>query len=66
MHPDDFFAPHYARGAIGAHEPRWFMRGQHVKPEESHQAFLDLEAAWMITMHWGCFDLTDEPPDPAP
>lgn len=51
---------------IGAYEPRWFMRPQHVDPEEALQAFLDLGAARMVSMHWGCFDLTDEPPDLAP
>ncbi len=51
---------------IGAYEPRWFMRYQHVNPEEAWQAFLDLGARTMIPMHWGCFDLTDEPVDLAP
>jgi N-acyl-phosphatidylethanolamine-hydrolysing phospholipase D len=51
---------------IGAYEPRWFMRYQHVDPEEGYQAFLDLGARAMIPMHWGCFDLTDEPADLAP
>jgi N-acyl-phosphatidylethanolamine-hydrolysing phospholipase D len=51
---------------IGAYEPRWFMRYQHLNPEEAWQAFLDLGARTMIPMHWGCFDLTDEPVDLAP
>jgi L-ascorbate metabolism protein UlaG (beta-lactamase superfamily) len=51
---------------IGAYEPRWFMRSQHVDPEEAYQAFLDLGARTMIPMHWGCFNLTDEPVDLAP
>jgi N-acyl-phosphatidylethanolamine-hydrolysing phospholipase D len=51
---------------IGAYEPRWFMRAQHVNPAEGYQAFLDLGARTMIPMHWGCFDLTDEPVDLAP
>lgn len=51
---------------IGAYEPRWFMRYQHVDPEEAYQAFLDLGARRMIPMHWGCFDLTDEPTDLPP
>ncbi|HYG63157.1 MAG TPA: MBL fold metallo-hydrolase [Thermoanaerobaculia bacterium] len=51
---------------IGAYEPRWFMRYQHVDPGEAYQAFLDLGARWMIPMHWGAFDLTDEPVDLAP
>jgi N-acyl-phosphatidylethanolamine-hydrolysing phospholipase D len=51
---------------IGAYEPRWFMRYQHMDPTESYQAFLDLRARHMIGMHWGTFDLTDEPVDLAP
>lgn len=51
---------------IGAYEPRWFMRLQHMDPAEALQAFGDLGAAHMIPMHWGVFDLTDEPIDRAP
>ena len=51
---------------IGAYEPRWFMRYQHMNPAEAYQAFLDLDAHYMLPMHWGTFDLTDEPVDLAP
>jgi N-acyl-phosphatidylethanolamine-hydrolysing phospholipase D len=51
---------------IGAYEPRWFMKYQHTDPREAWQAFLDLGARHMIPMHWGAFDLTDEPADLAP
>ena len=51
---------------IGAYEPRWFMRTAHINPEEAWRAFLDLGARTMFSMHWGCFDLTDEPADLAP
>lgn len=46
---------------VGAYEPRWFMHPQHMNPTESLQAFDDLGAAHFIAMHWGTFDLTDEP-----
>ena len=51
---------------IGGYEPRWFMRSQHMDPAEAYQAFLDLRAGHMIAMHWGTFDLTDEPADLPP
>ncbi len=51
---------------IGAYEPRWFMKYQHIDPAEALQAFQDLGARHMIPMHWGTFDLTDEPADFAP
>ncbi|MEE2679854.1 MAG: MBL fold metallo-hydrolase [Myxococcota bacterium] len=51
---------------IGAYEPRWFMRWQHMDPAEAYQAFLDLNARFMLSMHWGTFDLTDEPVDLPP
>ena len=51
---------------IGAYEPRWFMAYQHMDPEEAYQAFLDLRAGTLLPMHFGTFDLTDEPIDLPP
>ncbi len=48
---------------MGAYEPRWFMSPQHMAPEDSVQALLDLGARHAMAMHWGTFDLTDEPLD---
>jgi N-acyl-phosphatidylethanolamine-hydrolysing phospholipase D len=51
---------------IGAYEPRWFMRYAHMNPAEAYQACRELGAAAMVPMHWGTFDLTDEPLDLPP
>ncbi len=51
---------------IGAYEPRRFLHHNHVSPEESLQAFLDLGAKVMIPMHWGTFKLAREPLDEPP
>jgi N-acyl-phosphatidylethanolamine-hydrolysing phospholipase D len=51
---------------IGAYEPRWFMAYPHMNPAEAYRAFQELGARWMIPMHWGTFDLTDEPLDLPP
>ncbi len=48
---------------LGAYEPRWFMGEQHMNPAESIQGLLDLGARHFVGMHWGTFDLTDEPLD---
>ena len=45
---------------IGAYEPRWFMRDQHMNPAESVQALIDCGAEFALAHHFGTFQLTDE------
>jgi L-ascorbate metabolism protein UlaG (beta-lactamase superfamily) len=46
---------------IGAYAPRWFMKHQHMNPEDAVKAFQALGAKEFVAMHWGTFKLTDEP-----
>lgn len=47
---------------IGAFEPRWFMQSNHNNPEDALQAFQDAKAETLVPIHYGTFDLSDEPP----
>lgn len=51
---------------IGAYDPDWFMGKQHMNPEQAVRAFRDLQAHAFVAMHWGTFQLTDEPMDEPP
>lgn len=69
---DSGYGPHYKAARekfgqidvallpIGAYEPRWFMRAQHMNPDDAVQAHLDLHAKHSIGIHFGTFQLTDE------
>ncbi|PZQ14218.1 MAG: hypothetical protein DI565_12360 [Ancylobacter novellus] len=45
---------------IGAYEPRWFMKDQHMNAEEAVTAFGLLGAEAAVGCHWGVFQLTAE------
>ncbi len=47
---------------IGAYKPIWFMKANHNAPDEAFQAFVDSKADVLVPMHFGRFDLSDEPP----
>ncbi|CAN5325555.1 MBL fold metallo-hydrolase [soil metagenome] len=59
----EFGRPDVAMIPIGAYEPRWFMATQHVNPAEAVQVHMDIGAKLSLGIHWGTFQLPDEPRD---
>jgi L-ascorbate metabolism protein UlaG (beta-lactamase superfamily) len=55
-------APQLALLPIGAYNPPSF-RNVHTSPADATRAFLDLNARWMVPMHYGTFRLSHEPMD---
>lgn len=47
---------------IAAYKPAYIMKGSHMTPEESVRAYHDLKGSTFLPMHYGTFDLADEPP----
>ena len=53
--------------ALGAYEPRWFMKESHLNPQEALQVMQDVKAKSAIAIHCGTFDgMSDEPLDQPP
>jgi L-ascorbate metabolism protein UlaG (beta-lactamase superfamily) len=46
---------------IGAYRPSYIMKPAHMNPAEAAQAFQDLGGKIMVPMHYGTYDLSDEP-----
>ncbi|MGI9512394.1 MAG: MBL fold metallo-hydrolase [Anderseniella sp.] len=53
-------APDLALLPIGAYEPRWFMKTQHMNPDEAAQAHKMLGAKASLAIHHATIQLTDE------
>ncbi len=51
---------------IGAYLPPAMMKMTHITPEEALQLFADIKGERFVAMHWGTFDLTEEPVEEPP
>ena len=51
---------------IGAYEPQAMMKPSHLNPEEAIAAAIDARAERSVAIHYGTFDLSDEPIDEPP
>jgi L-ascorbate metabolism protein UlaG (beta-lactamase superfamily) len=52
--------------AIGAYLPPVIMQPVHVTPEEALQLFEDVRGRVFVPIHWGTFDLAEEPIEEPP
>lgn len=60
---EKFGRPRLSLLPIGAYAPRWFMRAQHMNPEEAVEAHALLESDTSLAIHHSTIQLTDEPID---
>jgi len=51
---------------IGAYEPKAMMEQSHLNPEQAVVAGMDVGARRLVGIHFGTFDLSDEPLDEPP
>lgn len=57
---EKFGAPDLSILPIGTYEPRWFMKEQHMNPEEAILASLDLQSYLSLASHHQTFNLSYE------
>jgi L-ascorbate metabolism protein UlaG (beta-lactamase superfamily) len=51
---------------IGAYLPPAIMRASHTTPEEALQVLADVQGRRLVPIHWGTFDLAEEPIEEPP
>ncbi len=51
----------YAFIGIGAYKPEWFMHPSHTSPADALVVINQLKTKHLVPMHFGTFDLSDEP-----
>ncbi len=51
---------------IGAYAPAAIMKSGHTTPEEALQLFEDVRGRRFVSIHWGTFDLAEEPIEEPP
>ncbi len=58
---DTMGAPDIAMMGVGAFKPEWFMHPAHTSPMDAVRAFNEMGGKNFVPMHFGTFDLSDEP-----
>ena len=70
---DSAYSPHFAEVGryfpnidlaligIGAYKPAWFMEAAHTSPQQAWRGFADTRARRLLPMHYGTYDLSQEP-----
>jgi len=56
----------FAAVPIGAYLPPVIMKASHTSPEEALQALADVRGRRLVPIHWGTFDLAEEPLEEPP
>ena len=51
---------------IGAYAPKWFMQGQHMDPDQAVHLWQSIGRPLTLPIHWGVFELADDPLDEPP